>query len=578
MNTVNNQELDNYMQTLTIDVKKDKIKEFYRYLDNPSKYFKYDSEKEIEDTKNIWAGYAYVILADKINGTCNINEQEEEFLSKYYEKMLSKHTLNKWEKEVKGLFIKYRLSKDYSYNNLVKLPLDTKNEDFNLGLNEFVSTLESIVSSIYSKNIKIDGSRPIYPDIDHKGSTINVSSFRLKRAYKNFLEDNYNIKCALDVVKEIVKVLELEKLEEAKSNEISERAVIYTLEDYLQSKASKKTKLANVYHSLYVNIIKNKQIIIDSNKLALQELNSINETFKDSIYNEIDEKFNEYLKEYNNDVNNMEHFSKDIKYFDINNLEKDGLSKLYDMYTKGLKAMPKTKLTNVTKYFALNGDCLTTIEMDAIIDDYKWKIKNAKKQDKKHQLKNEMDKIEKVMNFIKGISYSYTIEQTIRDMTPNYVNMDEILKMVVENYSQYQDVKYRLNRAYLNLDNFASSGSPTRAADILDKKRELLSALENCKSIDRCILRNEDLASRVEYIDSSKDIVIRKVKDYSRLITMLQEFTGRGITTCDAMLENSIECGTPIIKDVKPGFKSFMEEALALKGAQDFKKDKKKKR
>ncbi len=570
MNKVSNEVMNSYMDTLSIDLRKDKIKEFYRFLDNP-KYFKNDSEEEIENTKNIWAGYAYLILLDKINNV-TISDKEEDFLNAYYEKLLTKKPLNEYENQVNGLFIKYRLSKDFVNNNSVQFPIYMGSEEYKQGLKEYVKTIENMICSLYQDNYTLDATKTIQYNINCRGKNIKYTRHLMEASYRRFLQDDYNLSCPLDIVKEIARTIELQKLETVRRNEISQRAVVYTIEDYLGSKSVPKTKLARVYASLHTKIIKNKQIVIDSNKAVLDELKSLNEVFKKTIYAEIDTKFENYIDTYDMRVNDMHHFVSDSDFFDTNNLEKDGTSKLYQMYLNGLKAMPRSKLTNVTKYFALNGDTLTTVEMDYIIGIYKYQIETTKIESKKIKLHEEMLRIREVIKYVESLSYSYAIERAIREQSAS--QMTTVLGLVHDHYNDYVDMKYRVTRAYSNLDNYASSGSPSKTQGLLNKKKELKSILETCKVIDRMFDEYESLQGRIFDIDPAKDVVVRKVKDHSRIIAMMQELTGKGVSTCEEMLEASIEYGQPIIKGLKPGFKNFVEETLALKGASDFKKKK----
>ena len=67
-------------------------------------------------------------------------------------------------------------------------------------------------------------------------------------------------------------------------------------------------------------------------------------------------------------------------------------------------------------------------------------------------------------------------------------------------------------------------------------------------------------------IKGGGDIVIEKVANRDKTITLLQELTGKGILTLEQSLDSSIESGIPVMKNLTPGYKDFVEQALRLRG------------
>ena len=112
--------LENFMNKLVIDTKNDKMRDFLRYVENQEGYFTSDDTlAEIHNSKNIWAGFAYQVFLEKYEGK-ELSNREENFLNAYFEKyILSAKELTKLEKDLKGLYLKHRLSDDYPLNHVL---------------------------------------------------------------------------------------------------------------------------------------------------------------------------------------------------------------------------------------------------------------------------------------------------------------------------------------------------------------------------------------------------------------------------------------------------------------------------
>jgi hypothetical protein len=60
----------------------------------------------------------------------------------------------------------------------------------------------------------------------------------------------------------------------------------------------------------------------------------------------------------------------------------------------------------------------------------------------------------------------------------------------------------------------------------------------------------------------------------NKILSAVQELMGRGIITSEQMINDSIKNGTPILRNLTPGYKKFAEDILAAKGVKEFKKKK----
>ena len=78
-------------------------------------------------------------------------------------------------------------------------------------------------------------------------------------------------------------------------------------------------------------------------------------------------------------------------------------------------------------------------------------------------------------------------------------------------------------------------------------------------------------------IDEKRNVVIHNPVEMNKIISIVQQLIGRGVITSEEMINDSIINGTPIIRNLNPGFKKFVEDLLASKGVKEFKTDKKRK-
>ena len=82
------------------------------------------------------------------------------------------------------------------------------------------------------------------------------------------------------------------------------------------------------------------------------------------------------------------------------------------------------------------------------------------------------------------------------------------------------------------------------------------------------------LGSEFEFESPKTTLVITKQDDMNKILSAIQELMGRGIVTSEKMVESSIKNGTPVLRNLTPGFKKFAEDLLAAKGVKEFKKKK----
>ena len=82
------------------------------------------------------------------------------------------------------------------------------------------------------------------------------------------------------------------------------------------------------------------------------------------------------------------------------------------------------------------------------------------------------------------------------------------------------------------------------------------------------------LGSEFEFESPEKTLVITKHDDMNKILSAIQELMGRGIVTSEKMVNDSIEYGTPVLRNLTPGFKKFAQDLLAAKGVKEFKKAK----
>jgi hypothetical protein len=394
--------------------------------------------------------------------------------------------------------------------------------------------------------------------------------------------------------------MELYELNNIRKNEISVTALIYTIEDYLYSKALKVNGVGKAYAALYKNTIAHKLIDVDARERAFDKLVSAFSLNINNRYGAMGDLINHHLNDLLIDNNHLRHYIADAKYFDTNNLQDDAFSKLFAMYVNGLKAMPKTKLTNVTKYFAINGNTLTVLDMNLIIKDYDHKIaklekaiENAKDEDeiisltsKKDAIEIEKNNVKKVMKYIKDRVISYQIEEKLLKYTSDEKLSkeekteiyDHILDLCFDNYSEYLEMKHRVKHMYDQLDNLAGSNSPSKIALIRFKESTLSKMIKAFDDLDQYLeWKKLQLSSNFEFEDASRTLVIHEVKDMDKVISLVQELIGRGVITSEKMIKDSIENGTPLMRNLNPGFKEFAQDALAAKGVKEFKKKKPKK-
>jgi len=592
--------LDNYMGSLSVNLKNEKVREFLRYMSSRDSYFlDEDTQEEILETKNMWAGFAYMTLLDSINGK-ELTQREESFLEKYFVEYLLIEQSVGLERDLKGFYTKYRLSGDY-YPNKIAIDPQTQwanHPEFEEGVEEYRKTVESIISEVYGRKIEVvvEEENDLHPlaEIQYfsKANKLILNEKFVSHAYIDMLRDGYDITHAFDMIYKICTQMELTELNKVKKNEISVTALIYTIEDYLYGKALKSNKIGGVYNALYNSVLANKLIDIHARDNAFMKLITKPMFFKDNEYGITNDRLDTYFNNLLSDNNHLLHYIPDARYFDTNNLDRDAFSKLFTMYVNGLKAMPKTKLTNVTKYFVLNGNALTTLDMMVIINEYNFKIKKLETKDdqisasKKEQLIKEKNEIAKVMNFIKENVNSYNIEQQLLELVMNEKLsseernkvMDVIIDRCFENYSDYLEMKHRVTHMYTQLDNLAGSNSPSKIASIRLKREILSKVMDKFSEIDELLeWKKIQLSDGFEFEDSAKNIVIHQVKNMDKVLTIVQELIGRGIITSEDMINDSIENGTPLIRNLTPGFKEFVEDALATKGVKEFRKKKNKK-
>ena len=582
--------LENFMNKLVIDTKNDKMRDFLRYVENQEGYFTSDDTlAEIHNSKNIWAGFAYQVFLEKYEGK-ELSNREENFLNAYFEKyILSAKELTKLEKDLKGLYLKHRLSDDYPLNHVLNENKEPIYPVFENGVKEYATTIEGLVSLIMGEDIKVEVVEKeegkttkdlVYND---KTKTFTLDKKFIEDVYYNMLTNYYSITDTFQKVHEMCIEVELAKLNKVKKEDISLTALVYTMEDYLYSKGTKNTKVSKAYAELFDSIIANKQIDLDAREAALLKICSANWLYSDSEYKANNPIMRGYLNDELIKNNNAPHIRRDARFLSGVEYPEEVFVTMFNMYVNGLKTMPKTKLTNVTKYFAINGNALTVLDMGLILKEYDSKIVKAKDDEEKQiKLEIEKGKVKKVLKYIKDTVPSYKIEEKLlklvtQDLTEeDAVKLDdEIISDCISNYGAYQDMKYRIEHMYNQLDNLASSNSLSKINFVRSKEKVLANMIDKFSHIDTEI--NDflyRLGSEFEFESPKTTLVITKQDDMNKILSAIQELMGRGIVTSEKMIESSIKNGTPVLRNLTPGFKKFAEDLLAAKGVKEFKKKK----
>lgn len=582
--------LDNFMSKLVIDTKNDKMRDFLRYMGNQNSYFSSeDTLVEIDNTRNIWAGFAYQVFIDKTNGV-ELSNREALFLSTYFEQyLLEAKSLTPIERDLKGLYLKYRLNRDCPYNHVLDENGEKLHPEYEKGLKEYVKSIKGLVSLIMGEDINIDviesneerpNKKMIYND---KTKTFVFDENYVKEMFDESLDRYNTLSCTFEKVHAMCIEMELAKLNKVKKEEISTRALMYTLEDYLDSKASKNTKVGKAYAELFESIVANKMIDLDAREAAFDKIAAAQWLYSTAEYN-VD---NPLMRGYINDIlitnNNAPHLRRDVRYIGGVELYEEAFSTMFNMYINGLKAMPKTKLTNVTKYFARNGNALTVLDMALIIKEYDAKIaKYMDDEEKQAELEEEKSNVKNIINYIKRTVPSYKIEEKLlkyvtKDMDEAEAKEldDEIISECISNYGAYMDVKYRVEHMRTQLDNLASSNSIRKINLVRSKEKVYTDMINRFEHIDKEIqIFLWHLGGSFEFEPAEKTVVISKKDDMNKILAAVQELMGRGIITSEKMINESIENGTPILRNLRPGFKKFAEDILAAKGVKEFKKKK----
>ena len=460
---------------------------------------------------------------------------------------------------------------------------------FENGVKEYATTIEGLVSLIMGEDIKVEVVEKeegkttkdlVYND---KTKTFTLDKKFIGDVYYNMLTNYYSITDTFQKVHEMCIEVELAKLNKVKKEDISLTALVYTMEDYLYSKGTKNTKVSKAYAELFDSIIANKQIDLDAREAALLKICSANWLYSDSEYKANNPIMRGYLNDELIKNNNAPHIRRDARFLSGVEYPEEVFVTMFNMYVNGLKTMPKTKLTNVTKYFAINGNALTVLDMGLILKEYDSKIVKAKDDEEKQiKLEIEKGKVKKVLKYIKDTVPSYKIEEKLlklvtQDLTEeDAVKLDdEIISDCISNYGAYQDMKYRIEHMYNQLDNLASSNSLSKINFVRSKEKVLANMIDKFSHIDTEI--NDflyRLGSEFEFESPKTTLVITKQDDMNKILSAIQELMGRGIVTSEKMVESSIKNGTPVLRNLTPGFKKFAEDLLAAKGVKEFKKKK----
>ena len=582
--------LEKFMNKLVVDTKNDKMRDFLRFVDNQESYFTSDdSLSEIDNNKNIWAGFAYQVFLERYEGK-ELTSREENFLNAYFTKyILEAKELTKLEKDLKGLYLKHRLSDDYALNHVLNENKEPIYPVFENGVKEYATTIEGLVSLIMGEDIKVEivskeenktNKDLVYND---KTKTFILDKNFIEDIYYNMLINNYSITDTFQKVHEMCIEMELAKLNKVKKEDISLTALTYTMEDYLYSKGTKNTKVSKAYAELFDSIIANKQIDLDAREEALLKICAANWLYSDSEYKANNPIVRGYLNDELIKNNNAPHIRRDARFISGIEYPEEVFITMFNMYINGLKTMPKTKLTNVTKYFARNGNALTVLDMGLILKEYDSKIVKAKDDEEKQvELEIERDKVKKVLKYIKDTVPSYKIEEKLlklvtQDLTEEDALRldDEIISDCLSNYGAYQDMKYRLEHMYNQLDNLASSNSISKINFVRSKEKVLSNMIDKFSHIDTEInYFLYRLGSEFEFESPKTTLVITKQDDMNKILSAIQELMGRGIVTSEKMIDESIKYGTPVLRNLTPGLKQFAEDLLAAKGVKEFKKKK----
>ena len=264
----------------------------------------------------------------------------------------------------------------------------------------------------------------------------------------------------------------------------------------------------------------------------------------------------------------MKHYYEDARYFDTTNLEEDAFAKLFNMYLNGLKGMPKSNLSDVTKYFALNGRPLTIMEMDEIMLKLSNKANKEKSEEKKAILLAKANEVSSIIELVKSQSYSYTLEEKIINYINNKIKLDdELLNDAKDHYSDFLTLESRLKSAHLHVQQLPSSGSASKAARIVAENDKLYAMLKMCE-----VIKYELDSKAAIKVDYDRDIVIKKTTNRHKAMTMVQELSGKNLLDCDNDLLQSMYYGEALFADLNPGFKEFITKALELNGVSEFRK------
>lgn len=538
------------------NIRNERIKQFLRYSES-SDFFKHDSEEEMLETKNSWACFAYVMLLEKVNDV-PVSERDEKFFKAYFSNYLLSTYCVGLENKLKNIYLKYLVSEYFEYDSNKEVAFD-----------QFITVIRAFLDKMHDKkmNIVLDNdtwttymSKVLYNTNTHQ---ISISNRYIEEMFDKYIREGRDSKIIFEVLNKINTSIENAELEDVRKNEISPRAVVYTIEEYLGAKSKQGTKLGKMYGELYVDIIANKQIYIDSYKNALEKLKSLGEElFED----EQDNPFYDYLKEAEDTISNIKHYYNDAKYFDTNDLENDATSKLLNLYIKGIKAMPKKYLTNVTKCFVVNGRPLSVVEMDEINSKNLTNIGKQKGEEKTRQASRHYIYVDKVTRFIEEHDYSYVLENKVKDLVLDCKDIDGFfIRDVIEHYDSFEAMKDRVLKACNHIENLASSGSKSKVESMLAKYKLLNRMVDKILDIE---------VATTEYInvDTNKDVVILDSMDKNKTVALLQEFTGRGVVDSGFCLNNSIDNGEPVLRNLSPGFKEFIDNVLIKCGSCTIKK------
>ena len=194
MNGIIVNSLNNFMSNLSIDTKNDKIRDFLRYMDSKETYFSSeDDELEIINTRNIWAGYAYLVFMDKENGI-QLSDREKMFLDRYFNEYLLNENTTDYESDLKSMYLKYRLSENYPFNHCVDEFYNPITPYWQQGVEEYRKTIEGFISLIYGNKIELEiVDQHTHPSIsvvyNEKANKLRVAEYYFKGKYMDLLKN-----------------------------------------------------------------------------------------------------------------------------------------------------------------------------------------------------------------------------------------------------------------------------------------------------------------------------------------------------------------------------------------------------